>query len=170
MGPVKVGVAAVIHATNQAGEVFLMGMRKGSHGAGFWSFPGGRLEHGESLLECAEREVLEETGLKIKALEVTTATTYTESMDNTHWVTVFINCRLDQPYTDVVPIKEPEKCAGWVWCSYLPEPVWEPIPNNLPGVGRLFMHVERPEPPRSYDSLRTEREHLADVMRDRGRR
>ena len=32
------------------------------------SFPGGHLEDGESLTECAAREILEETGLEVKNL------------------------------------------------------------------------------------------------------
>ena len=33
---------------------------------GWWGFPGGGLENGESLIECAHRETLEETGLSIR--------------------------------------------------------------------------------------------------------
>jgi 8-oxo-dGTP diphosphatase len=32
----------------------------------FWLLPGGRLDEGESLHECVEREILEETGIKIR--------------------------------------------------------------------------------------------------------
>ena len=37
--------------------------------AGQWVTPGGILEQGESPGECAEREALEETGLRVRAVE-----------------------------------------------------------------------------------------------------
>ena len=37
---------------------------------GEWSIPGGMLELGESLIEGVKREVLEETGLRVRPLEV----------------------------------------------------------------------------------------------------
>ena len=36
------------------------------HAAGLWCFPGGSLELGETLVECAVRETLEETGLRLR--------------------------------------------------------------------------------------------------------
>ncbi len=38
--------------------------------AGRWSFPGGKIEPGETARQAAEREAWEETGLRVRALEV----------------------------------------------------------------------------------------------------
>lgn len=35
-----------------------------------WMAPGGKIERNEGLFECARREILEETGLKIKNLQI----------------------------------------------------------------------------------------------------
>ena len=37
---------------------------------GQWSIPGGALELGETLRQCAAREALEETGLRVEAVDV----------------------------------------------------------------------------------------------------
>ena len=39
------------------------------HGAGHWDFPKGHVEQGETELETAKREVLEETGIKIRIFD-----------------------------------------------------------------------------------------------------
>ncbi|WP_027351108.1 NUDIX hydrolase [Halotalea alkalilenta] len=65
----RVAVAAVVM---RATQVLLVG----SHRAGiegYWGFPGGKLEFGETLFQAAERELLEETGVAAVAREVLTA-------------------------------------------------------------------------------------------------
>ena len=43
-------------------------MKRGAHPAkGYWSIPGGKLAAGETLAEAVEREMLEETGLRVRA-------------------------------------------------------------------------------------------------------
>ncbi len=36
---------------------------------GYWEFPGGKIEPGESAVQAAERECLEETGIPVRAVE-----------------------------------------------------------------------------------------------------
>ncbi len=57
-------VGAVVH--DAAGRLLLI--RRGTDpGRGRWSVPGGRVEAGESLAAAVEREVREETGLRVRA-------------------------------------------------------------------------------------------------------
>ena len=45
------------------GEEVLLVQRAAPQGKGFWAFPGGKLEAGESALTAAHRELFEETGV-----------------------------------------------------------------------------------------------------------
>ena len=56
-----VGVLVILKYNDKV----LLGKRKGSHGHGEWSFPGGHLELNEEIEECGKRELLEETGINI---------------------------------------------------------------------------------------------------------
>ena len=59
-------VGAVVH--DARGRLLLI--RRGHEPSrGRWSLPGGRVEAGESAAEAVEREVLEETGLLVRAGE-----------------------------------------------------------------------------------------------------
>ena len=58
----KVGVGVIVTKNSRV----LLGKRKGAHGEATWCFPGGHLEFREKLEDCAKRETLEETGVKIK--------------------------------------------------------------------------------------------------------
>src|SRR5687767_6847471 len=65
----------------------LLAKRKGSHGDGDYSMPGGHLEFGESLIDCAIRETKEETGIEIESIRfviVSNITYYT----NKHYVLI----------------------------------------------------------------------------------
>jgi ADP-ribose pyrophosphatase YjhB (NUDIX family) len=60
---------AVSGAIFRDGKVLLV-RRARSPGKGFYSFPGGRVEFGESLHTALHREVDEETGLKIEIADL----------------------------------------------------------------------------------------------------
>jgi 8-oxo-dGTP diphosphatase len=117
----QVGVGIAV----RRGDEILLGKRKGSHGAGAWGFPGGHLEFGESIEDCARRELREETGLE--ALAVKTGSWTSDVFgEGKHYVTLF---------TEVVEFKgelellEPHKCETWQWFSKeaLPSPLFPPV-------------------------------------------
>ncbi|KAK2000700.1 NUDIX domain-containing protein [Colletotrichum falcatum] len=111
----RVGVAAIIQRKD--GRI-IVGERLNSHGAGTIQLPGGHLEFGESFSECAERETLEETGLRVRAAGDVAAVTNDVFGDlGKHYITVFVRCEMED--ADAVPVTmEPEKCAGWSWATW----------------------------------------------------
>jgi 8-oxo-dGTP diphosphatase len=59
--PIQAGIGLI-----RRGGRFLVRMRPpGTVYAGFWEFPGGKCEPGESPAQAVERECLEETGLRV---------------------------------------------------------------------------------------------------------
>jgi len=126
MSSPQVGVGVLII---QNGCV-LLGKRKGAHGAGTWSAPGGHLEFGESIDACARRETLEETGLELLDLQYGPFTNNVFEADKKHYVTVFV---LAKPVGSKAKVLEPDKCEGWAWFEWatLPEPLFPPLATLL---------------------------------------
>lgn len=122
----RVGVGVIVHD----GSRVLLGRRIGSHGADTWCFPGGHLEFGESPLQCAERELLEETGLQSNDLSVGPYTNDIFDEEGKHYVTLFVLAAYGGGTARVV---EPDKCREWSWFEWpdLPAPLFLPIQNLL---------------------------------------
>ncbi len=64
-----VGCLAVVRRGNKV----LLAERSLPPGIGKWGFPGGMQELGETLFECAQRELIEETGIMAEPASVLTA-------------------------------------------------------------------------------------------------
>ncbi|MEJ2508717.1 MAG: NUDIX hydrolase [Gammaproteobacteria bacterium] len=83
----QVGVGAVVFRD----ERVLLVLRGQAPNAGQWAIPGGRVRWGETLQAGAEREILEETGVRIRAGEPVFAFEVIEDEDGacaTHYVVV----------------------------------------------------------------------------------
>lgn len=102
----------------------LLGKRKGSHGAGEYALPGGHLEYEESFKECAEREVFEETGIKIKNIKFLSLATFCKH-ENRQDVLVGFSADLESGKPKIMEV---EKCENWEWYSIdnLPSPLFYP--------------------------------------------
>ena len=123
---VRVGVAIIIRRDG----AILLGERIGSHGANTWATPGGHLELGESIEDCAKREVLEETGLIVDSIEKFTFTNDIFEKEGKHYVTLFV---VASSVNGEPQVTEPDKCKQWKWCRLdnLPEPLFLPLINLL---------------------------------------
>jgi len=104
---------------------FLMGKRKGAHGEGSWSVPGGHLEFGESFEDTARKEVSEETGLSIKNVRFGAVTNDYFITEEKHYVTIWMLSDYD---SGQVAIKEPDKYVEQDWFDFntLPTPLFLP--------------------------------------------
>ena len=121
-----VGIAVIVIKDNRV----LLGKRKNAHGADTWAFPGGHLEFNESIEDCAVREVLEETGIRIKNLRCGPYTNDIFKAEGKHYVTLFVIA----DYESGLPqVKEPRKCDRWEWSEWPPKlrPRFLPIQNLL---------------------------------------
>ncbi|MFY7921159.1 MAG: nucleotide triphosphate diphosphatase NUDT15 [Gemmatimonas sp.] len=119
----RIGVAVIV----RRGDTVLLGRRRStSHGDGVWQFPGGHLEWGESVFDCARREAREETGLDVVVDGQGPWTNDRFVREDTHYVTLFVLTHSDNGEPQRC---EPDKCDEWRWCTWdaLPEPLFLPI-------------------------------------------
>jgi mutator protein MutT len=64
---IKLVAAAIIISK---GKVLLARRKQGDSHQGFWEFPGGAVEPGETIEECLSRELMEELGVTATVAEV----------------------------------------------------------------------------------------------------
>jgi len=126
----KVGVGVFV----VRGESFLTCQRKGSHGSGSWSVPGGHLEFGETPQECAVRETKEESGLIVN-VEDMVELGFTNDFfpeEKKHYVTLYYVVEYKgkgKPH-----LTEPERQTAWEWVSweeFCAKEVFLPIRNAI---------------------------------------
>jgi 8-oxo-dGTP diphosphatase len=89
-------VAATIGVVFRNDQVLLV-RRRNAPDAGFWGFPGGKINHGEPITTAATREIHEETSITTEALKVFTAVDVLD-FDETgnlrhHFVLIAVLCR-----------------------------------------------------------------------------
>lgn len=81
-------------------------------GAGSWTFPGGKLDFGESFEDAVAREVLEETGLEIQSRRLQLISVSNDVVGNAHFVTLGFLHELAEGEPQV---KEPDEITMWDW-------------------------------------------------------
>ena len=117
---IKVGQGVMIF---KEGKV-LLGKRKAELGEGDYAFPGGHLEHNESLIDCVKREVDEECGVEICNLKFAFVANIRE-----FYPKHYIGFGFTADWKSGEPkIKEPDKVVDWQWYDLdkLPKPLFVP--------------------------------------------
>ncbi len=128
---IKVGLGIMI----KDGNKILLGHRAktrkdtgGIHEPDTWTFPGGKQEYNETVLEGAIREVKEETNLDISELEVFSVSD--DIQPNKHYVTIQI---IANKYSGDLKIMEPTKEDEWKWYDLdnLPSNIYTPTKHFI---------------------------------------
>lgn len=121
----QVGTAMILTKEN---KVLLM-KRKGPHGHGTWSTPGGHLDFGETLEGCAAREAKEEVGVDVVDIRFRAVTNDLFEAEGQHYITVWM---------EGTPVGEPFLAAerevqevGWFAWDALPQPLFLPLENLM---------------------------------------
>ena len=122
----KVGVGVIVIRNQKV----LLGQRRNAHGEGTWNFPGGHLDFGEEIIDCAVRETKEETGLDLENAQVGPITNDIFTQEHKHYITIFVIGYSTQGEPQVL---EPHKCESWQWFAWdnLPQPLFLPIQHLL---------------------------------------
>ncbi len=103
---------------------FLLTSRpQGKPYAGYWEFPGGKLEPGESVAQALERELLEEIGLHVSSIQAwrTEEVDYPHALVRLHFCKVFA-------WTGKLEMREGQ-LFSW---EQLPVQVRPVLPGTLP--------------------------------------
>ena len=117
----EVAVGVLIRPSDSA---FLLTSRpSGKPYAGYWEFPGGKLEEGETVFEALRRELHEELGIHVDE-----ATAWKQEMfDYPHALVRLHFCKVTQWTSDIEMREDQDYC----WCQ-LPVQVGPVLPGTLP--------------------------------------
>ena len=122
----KVGTATIITRDN---KVLLM-KRRGPHGNGTWSPPGGHLDFGESPEQCAAREAKEEVGVDVENLQFRAVTNDVFKDSDRHYITLWLEAGFFNGEPSIIAEKEVEE-IGWFAWDALPQPLFLPLDNYV---------------------------------------
>lgn len=97
---------------NNKSEVLLTQRPLNKVYGGFWEFPGGKIEDGETPEEALARELMEEIGIHIDPHAITPFQFISHSYETFHVLLLVFECR---EWTGEVTLKEGQE--GYVWSS-----------------------------------------------------
>lgn len=87
--------AAITLIENSKGEILMVQEAK-DHIHGTWDFPGGGFEDKESVIECAERETLEETGYTVEVEKLAGIYKGASNRNNTETIIFVFTASIDE--------------------------------------------------------------------------
>jgi len=108
------------------------------HGEGTWTMPGGKLEYGESFEDGARREVLEETDLQLKEVEVICVNN--DKNEFAHFATIGL---FSDNFNGEPRVMEPDEIVEWKWfeLNNLPVPIYFPSAKVVENYKKKLFYI-----------------------------
>jgi len=122
----QVGVAVIITKDD---KVLLM-KRKGVHGTGTWTTPGGHLDFGETPEQCGAREAKEEVGLDVVDIRFRAITNDIFDQQGRHYISIWMDGKFISGEPAIAAEEEVAE-IGWFAWDALPSPLFLPLENLL---------------------------------------
>ncbi len=125
----RFGAAGLLAWHREAG-VMLQLRATWSHYGDTWGLPGGHLELRERMVDCAARELMEETGMTAAEFIFNGVVNGANDANPVHYI--HINFIAKNPQGEPV-IKEPHKCLEWKWFAFreLPADIYPPHARQI---------------------------------------
>ncbi|MBL4906373.1 MAG: NUDIX domain-containing protein [Sneathiella sp.] len=123
----RVGCGALI--TNEKGEILLV-KRLREPEAGFWGFPGGKVDFGETIEAAICREIKEELGILIELQELAHLVNYIDIDLEQHWLAPVYDAII---LSGAPRIQEPLALSSCAWFAIdcLPDQITEATHQTL---------------------------------------
>lgn len=122
--PISIRVAVVLI---REGRILLVNHRR--RGRSYWVLPGGEVRHGETLEECAKRELWEEAGLRISIIRLLYVSDCIPPRGDKHILDVFFLGQVEAGELTVKPgLPAPLERPEFIDLDALPSlPLYPPI-------------------------------------------
>lgn len=126
-GKAVIQVAAAV--IERRGRYLIARRRADAHLSGYWEFPGGKREAGETFEACVRREVLEELGVEITGLRplIVTRHEYPEKIVELH----FFTCSLSHGDPQALDCRDFRWVTGEELAEYAFPPADAPVIAQL---------------------------------------
>jgi 8-oxo-dGTP diphosphatase len=120
----EVGVAVILTRDHKV----LLLKRKGPHGPGTWTVPGGHMDLGETVEQCGAREVKEEIGVEVVDLRFRAITNDIFEGEGRQSISIWMDARIQAGEPRIVSETESSD-IGWFGWDALPQPLYLPLEN-----------------------------------------